>query len=84
MTPDSNPTPTDEPARWAPITLDAWRQLREERDARLEAERDRDAYKLVAQEAIHALADLTTRHRRQSARYYALLDHMRKERQAAA
>lgn len=75
---------TDAPANWAPYTLDAWRALHAERGARIEAERDRDAYRELAQQAIHALSELTERHRRQAERYHALLDERREQQQRRA
>jgi hypothetical protein len=39
---------------------------------------ERDSYRTLAQQGIQALADLTTRHTRQAARYHALLDECRK------
>lgn len=76
MTPTTTISPPDTPAQWAPHCLDAWRRLAELRD-------ERDAYRILAQQAIHALADLTTRHRRQTARYHALLDERRRIRPIA-
>ncbi len=55
----NNPTTKNEPAKWHLHTLDAWRELRAEREARIEAERDRDVWRKIAQEALHMLAEVT-------------------------
>jgi hypothetical protein len=74
MTPDQQHTPADV---WLGALIRAWRDLHVERCARIDAEGDRDAYRELAQLAIHALADLTERHHRQTERYHALLDERR-------
>ncbi len=70
------------PANWTAHALEAWRTIATLRAAREEAEADRDAYRELAQQALHALAELTERHCQQSDRYHALLDE-RRERRAA-
>ena len=74
----------------APVLVGVLRQIvtlrgelhktQRERD---EAAADRDAYREIAQQSIHALADVTARHQRQAERYHVLLDERRFERQAA-
>ena len=78
MTPDSQNT-TDTP-RLGAICVGLMRELVEARNERDEARRERDSYRFVAQQSLHALADLTGRHRRQADRYHALLDERRQPR----
>ncbi len=73
----TNPSYKDSPARWHERTLDAWRALRE-------ARAERDAFRELAQQAIHALHELTKKHERQSERYHALLNERRDQQQRAA
>jgi hypothetical protein len=49
----------------------------------VEARRDRDSYRLLAQQALKALHDLQHRQVQQQARYQALLDEVRQLRQRA-
>jgi hypothetical protein len=63
MTPITESTPPEPtPARWHQHTLDAWRLLRVEREARLKAVRERDemaadrnAWKLLAQLSMQSM-----------------------------
>ena len=48
------------------------------------ARRERDSYRLLAQQAIHALHDVSKDRDRLQARYYALLDEYRAARRRAA
>lgn len=66
------------------LLVEAWRQLRVEREARREAETDRDAYRLLAHAALAQLADLTRSHRRLQERVRALLDKRRNTTRRAA
>lgn len=70
-------------ADWPQHALQAWRELAAERSARAEAERDRDSYRELAQQALHALADVTGKYRRQSERYRAILNDRRERSRAA-
>lgn len=58
-------------AKLGPLCVELMREL-------YEARCERDSYREVAQLAIHALADLTRQHRRQTERYHELLNERRK------
>jgi hypothetical protein len=49
-----------------------------------ETTQDRDTYRELAQQAIHALADLTTKLQRQTARLHELLDELRRQQRPKA
>ncbi len=80
--PQDQPDP-DAPARLAPLLIKAWHQIAALQDELDEMEADKTAYRELAQQAIHALHDLTERHQRQTARYRELLEEHRTQRRAA-